>query len=156
MNIRSASPADIPAIAALVEFHARRAELLPRSVEAIRDTLADWVVGEQDNTVLGCASILQYTPWLGEIRSLAVNDCARRKGVGSGMVGALIDQARSRNIPTLFALTRIVPFFLGLGFAISDKTFFPEKIWRDCQLCLIQEHCDETAVVIHLAEVNHL
>ena len=81
MNIRPASPADIPAIAALVEFHARRAELLPRSVDTVGDTLADWVVGEQDDTVLGCASILQYTPWLGEIRTLAVNDCARRKGV---------------------------------------------------------------------------
>lgn len=156
MNIRSAGPADIPAIAALVDTHARRAELLPRSAEAIRGTLADWVVGEQDNTVLGCASLLQYAPWLGEIRSLAVNDCARRKGVGSRMVRSLMDQARRRDIPTLFALTRAVPFFLGLGFAISDKTFFPEKIWRDCQLCLIQEHCDETAVVIHLAEMNHL
>lgn len=155
MNIRSASPADIPAIAALVDIHARRAEVLPRPIEAIRDTLADWVVGEQENTVLGCASLLQYTPWLGEIRSLVVNDCARRDGVGSGMVRALIDQARRRSIPTLFAVTRVVPFFLGLGFVISDKAFFPEKIWRDCQLCPIQEHCDETAVVIHLAEVNH-
>ncbi len=154
MNIRSASPADIPTIAALVDFLARRAEVLPRPIEVIRDTLSDWVGGEQEDMVLGCASLLQYTPLLGEIRSLVVDDCARRNGIGSGMVRALIGQARSRSIPTLFAVTRAVPFFLGLGFSISDKTYFPEKIWRDCQLCPIQEHCGETAVVIHLAEAN--
>lgn len=63
---------------------------------------------------------------------------------------ALITLAQSRKVPTLFALTRVAPFFSKLDFSPSEKERFPEKIWRDCQLCPIQDNCDESAVVIHL------
>ncbi len=36
MNIRPARPTDIPAITMLVEEHARRGDLLPRTVESVQ------------------------------------------------------------------------------------------------------------------------
>jgi amino-acid N-acetyltransferase len=156
MRVRPATPSDIPAIVALVGSYARRGEVLPRSDEEIRDTLADWVVGEKREQVLACGSLLRYTPRLAEVRSLVVQGNAKGNGLGSAVVKALISMAQRQNIPTLFALTRVEPFFFKLGFVPSQKELFPEKIWRDCQLCPIQEHCDESAVVLHLAEMDYL
>ena len=98
---------------------------------------------------------MHYTPQLAEVRSLAVHVSATGNGLGSAVLRALIALARRQKVPTLFALTRVAPLFVKLDFSPSDKAFFPEKIWRDCQLCPIQEHCDESAVVLQLADSEH-
>ena len=152
MNVRPANLTDIPAITALVDNYARRGEVLPRSADEIRDTLADWVVGEKKGHVLACGSLLHYTPQLAEVRSLAVHEGATGNGLGSAVLKALIVLAQRQKVPTLFALTRVAPLFVKLDFSPSDKAFFPEKIWRDCQLCPIQERCDESAVVLFLTD----
>lgn len=155
MRTRPANPNDVRAIAALISDYAQRAEVLPRSAEEIRETLPDWIVGDQAGQVLACGSLLHYTPRLAEVRSLVVRNGSKRQGRGSAIVTALIAEARRQEIPTLFALTRVVSFFQKHGFAVSEREAFPEKIWRDCQLCAIRDNCDETAVVLHLADINH-
>lgn len=149
MEIRFAGPADVPGISHLIDTHARRAEVLPRPVKAIRDALPDFVVAVDAGRVVACGSLVHYSPLLAEVRSLTVDDTTKGNGYGRAVVHVLIEEARRRGISTLFALTRVTPFFLKLGFDLSDRTFFPEKIWRDCQLCPIQDRCDETAVVLH-------
>ena len=61
-----------------------------------------------------------------------------------------IDEGRRRGIPTLFALTRAVPFFEKMGFSITEKERFPQKVWNDCNICPLKEMCDETAMVLEL------
>ncbi len=153
MNIRSARESDIPDILRLVSDHVRRGDLLPRTALSIRETLDNWLVGkDKDGDIVACVSLLYYTPTLAEVRSLAVSDKVKGQGWGRTIVKTLITQARQNGVPTLFALTRAVPFFQKVGFAITSKERFPGKVWRDCQFCPIQAHCDETAVVLHLNE----
>lgn len=153
MHIRTATEPDIPAILALVNEHVRRGDLLPRTAESIRTTLPDWLIAKDpDDDVVACVSLLYYTPFLAEVRSLAVADKVKGQGYGRTLVRALIERARLRGVPTLFALTRAVGFFQKAGFVITNKERFPEKVWRDCVLCPIRERCDETAVVMHLQE----
>ncbi len=155
MIIRSAQNSDIPALLRLVSDHARRGDLLPRTALSIRDTLADWLVAEDENgNIAACVSLLFYTAVLAEVRSLAVSDKYKGNGVGRKLLAALIARAQEKQIPTLFALTRAVRFFEKAGFAITQKEDFPEKIWRDCFICPVKECCDETAVVLELAMSN--
>jgi N-acetylglutamate synthase-like GNAT family acetyltransferase len=156
MQIRPARPADIAAILALVNEHARRGELLPRTAVSIRQTIADWTVGVQAGVVVACASLLPYAPHLAEVRSLAVADLVKGQGWGTAILQAVAWQARQRQITTLFALTRAVTFFERAGYTVSDRAFFPEKVWRDCQQCPLQHQCDETAVVLHLEPIRQL
>jgi amino-acid N-acetyltransferase len=151
MKIRTAAPGDICSIMILVNDHARRGDLLPRSALSIRDTLPDWLVGELNGEIVACGSLRPYTPVLAEVRSLAVHDDVKGQGLGSALLQALIAEARRRYIPTLFALTRAVSFFKRAGFTITEKERFPEKVWRDCNICPIKHRCDETAVVLNLA-----
>jgi N-acetylglutamate synthase-like GNAT family acetyltransferase len=152
-QIRPATQDDVTGIVALVNEQARRGNLLPRSAAAIQATLADWLVAETDGDgVTGCVSLLPYTSGLVEVRSLAVQDKAQGQGVGLQLVESLIQEAKRRRVPTLFALTRAVGFFERCGFAVTERHLFPEKVWRDCHQCPLRHNCDETAMVLHLAE----
>lgn len=152
--VRPATRADVPGILALVQEHARRGNVLPRTRESIEASLADWlvVVVPHGGTlqVLGCVQLLAYNPRLSEVRSLAVADAARGQGVGSRLMVALIAEARRREGQTLFALTRAVDFFERFGFTVSEHARFPDKVWRDCRHCPLRERCDEIAVSLRL------
>jgi N-acetylglutamate synthase-like GNAT family acetyltransferase len=152
--IRPATKEDVSGIVALVNEQARRGNLLPRSAAAIQATLDDWLVAEANGEITGCVSLLPYTSGLVEVRSLAVQDKAQGQGVGLQLVQALIHEARRRRVPTLFALTRAVGFFERCGFAVTERHLFPEKVWRDCHQCPLRHNCDETAMVLHLAEIR--
>ncbi len=150
VEVRRAYPEEVQGIAALVDVHFLRAEVLPRSVEAIRISIDDWVVAVEGTSVLACGSLLAYSPSLSEIRSLVVADQSKRKGLGKAVVNALIEEAQRREVDTLFALTRAIAFFEKVGFRRTERFRFPEKVWRDCVTCLIQDKCDEFAVILSL------
>jgi amino-acid N-acetyltransferase len=148
--VRPADERDVQAIADVVNAHARQGHLLPRSAENIRASLGNWLVAELDGRVVGIGSLLDMSPTLVEVRSLAVLPAYRSYGIGGLLVRGLVEWARQRGIPTVFALTRAVPFFERLGFVVTDKERFPEKVWTDCVICPLRERCDETAVALEL------
>ena len=150
VHVRPARDDDIAAIVAVVDENARLGHLLPRSAENIQSSLASWLVAEINGQVVGIGSLVDMSPTLVEVRSLAVLPAYRSYGIGAHLVDALVDQARERGIPTIFALTRAVSFFTRLGFVISARESFPEKVWKDCVVCPLQHHCDETAVVFEM------
>ena len=155
MRIRPAISNDVPQILALVNEHVRRGDVLPRTAQSIRETLPDWLVGiDEDSELIACVSLLFYTSALAEVRSLAVADKVKGQGWGRTIVKALLTGAKQQGVPTVFALTRAVGFFQKLGFSITTKERFPQKVWRDCHICPLLENCDETAVVLHLNPVN--
>lgn len=145
--IRKAHLGDAPAIAGLVNQGEREGQLLPRSLDSIRADIDDWIVAEEDGIVVGGGSLLEMGPTLYEIRSLVVAPEFRGKRIGAKIVEGLVEQARARGIPMLFALTRAVPFFEKLGFSVTVKEDFPEKVWRDCIVCPVRQACDEVAVL---------
>lgn len=146
--VRRAEESDIESIVAVVAENARLGHLLPRSPENIRATLSTWLIAEVDGVAVGIGSLVQMNPTLVELRSLAVLPAYRGLRVGQALVRSLVDEARRQGYAKIFALTRAVPFFLKLGFGITSKDDFPEKVWRDCAICPLQHACDETAVVI--------
>jgi amino-acid N-acetyltransferase len=152
--IRQASERDVQPIADVVTANARHGPLLPRSAENIRASLATWLVAEIDGMIVGIGSLLDMSPTLVEVRSLAVLPAYRSYGIGGLLVRDLVERARARGIPTVFALTRAVPFFERMGFVVTDRARFPEKVWRDCVICPLRDNCDETAVVLELDKLT--
>jgi argininosuccinate synthase len=155
MVIRSAHLTDVPGILALINAYVRRGDLLPRTAVSIQETLDDWLIGENEaGDIVACVSLLFYTNALAEVRSLAVADSVQGEGWGRVLVKSLIANARQRGVPTLFALTRAVGFFQKVGFTVTSKERFPQKVWRDCQMCPLVDACDETAVYFQLNPVT--
>ena len=150
--IRKARPDDCAAIMAIVNAFAARGLMLPRTLEEIRERLADFLVCESDGRIVGCAALHVSDKGLGEIRSLAVLEEAQRSGVGAGLVRGCLDEARERGMTRVFALTYVREFFRRLGFRDYAKEDLPSKIWSDCFKCSKRENCDEEAMIIQLGE----
>ncbi len=150
INIRLVIVDDVAEIVRLVSRHASRGAVLPRTTQSVYETIDDWLVAESEDEILGCVSLLRYGSGLVEVRSLVVQERLQGFGLGTRLLDALINEAKQRHIPRLFALTRVVAFFERFGFNETDRQLFPEKVWFDCQQCPLLDNCDETAVVLLL------
>ncbi|HOB75938.1 MAG TPA: N-acetyltransferase [Phycisphaerae bacterium] len=153
--IRSARMSDVPEIHRLITHHAELNRMLFRSHTDLYEHLRDFFVSvepvEGQERVVGCAALELVWRDLAEIKSLAVDEAWRGRGIGSQLVRAAIEEARRLELARVFALTREQHFFERLGFTVVPRETLPHKVWTDCVRCPLQENCDEIAVVLGLA-----
>ena len=148
--IEKATMADAPTIQGLVSGLASLGEMLPRPLAEIYEQLRDFLVVRDNERLVACAALHIVWEDLAEVRSLAVLDEWRDKGVGALLVEACLDEARALGIVTVFALTRQPSFFERLGFHQADMMDLPRKVWGECFRCPKFPNCDEVAVIIEL------
>jgi amino-acid N-acetyltransferase len=147
LDIRAASLADVPGLERLMAPFIATGDLLPRSNYDLCRHIKEYVVAvADDGTVIGCGSLKVYSQTLGEVAGLAVADGWQGSGLGRAIVAALLQDAERLGLAETFALTRKPAFFDRLGFARTEKTRFPLKVWADCARCPRQSCCDEIAV----------
>ena len=145
--IRKARLDDVKEIQKLIKQYATKGGILPRSLSELYDHLRDFFVYTKNRKVIGiCALHLSWED-LAEIRSLAVKEEDRKKGLGAKLVKACLDESKSLGVRRVFALTYEPVFFERLGFKRVDKTILPHKIWTDCLKCVKFPDCDEIALV---------
>jgi len=153
--IRNATMKDVPEIHRLVTYHAELNRMLFRSHADLYEHLRDFIVWvEQRNDgeqVRGCAAVELVWRDLAEIKSLAVDESWRGRGIGRDLVRAAIQEGRRLALKRLFALTREKVFFEKLGFVLVPKETLPHKVWTDCIRCPLQENCDEIAMIYDLS-----
>ena len=155
--VRKAVLDDVPAIHGLVEGYAFQGVMLHRPISEISEGLRDFFVYGDEDGVLGAAALHICSSDSGdmaEIRSLAVREDALRKGIGTALVTACLNEALSLGLKRVFALTYKTGFFTKMGFKVVDKQTLPHKIWQDCVRCAKFPGCDENAVIIELNELG--
>ncbi len=146
--LRQANVYDAETIFTLVNHYAGQAQMLPKSQNQIYQNIRDFrVIVDAQNRVVGCGALHVLWGDLAEVRSLAVAEGYRQKGLGRKIVEQLIADAQELGLPTVFALTYVPGFFESLGFRIIDKNSLPRKIWGDCIDCPKFPNCDEVAVI---------
>jgi len=129
ITLRHAWPSDVAAIAALVNGFAGANMMLPRTAAEIALVVDDYVVAtDARGQVIGCGALKQYSPSLAEVASIAVAREAQGRGFGSRMVMAVEELARMRGYGQVFLFTVTPRFFETLGYTISDRAAYPEKI----------------------------
>ncbi len=148
--IRDAVETDVMSIHLLLAGYAREQLLLARPPEDILYHLANFVVAEKDGKLIACGALRDFGSSLFEVRSLAVDSCHAGKGLGSQIVGYLIERAKRKRPCRVFALTYHPALFMRLGFHRVTKELFPPKIWCDCSKCPKKDNCDEEAVLLEL------
>jgi len=150
--IRKATLDDVGSIQKLVNSHAQKGEMLPRSIGDICDNIRDFFIYEDNGATIGCCAL--HVTWvdLAEIRSLAVAEQAQGKGIGSALLSACMNDALKLAIRKVFALTYKPEFFERAGFHKIDKSELPHKVWVACVNCIKFPDCDEVAVIRQLVE----
>lgn len=145
---------DVPDIHRLITHHAELNRMLFRSHADLYEHLRDFIVAVEPvdgrDHVVGCAALELVWRDLAEIKSLAVDESCRGRGIGSQLVTETVESGRRLGLQRVFALTRERKFFENLGFQVVDRATLPHKVWTDCVRCPLQENCDEIAVVREL------
>ena len=129
--------------------------MLFKSYAQLFENLRDFAVYQDDATkeVAGCVALSIIWADLAEVRSLAVDDSQRGKGIGTKLVQWTVEEARRLQIRRIMSLTYEQGFFEKLGFVVVAKETLPLKVWSDCVRCPKNENCDEIAVVRTLEDV---
>ncbi len=151
--IRPANLSDVPRIQEIINSHAELGKMLFKSYAQLYEDLRDFAVYLIDGQVVGCVAVGIIWADMAEIRSLAVDERHRGKGIGSDLVKWCLDDARRLQIRKLMSLTYEQRFFEKLGFVVVQKETLPLKVWSDCVRCPKNLNCDEIAMVNELTDV---
>jgi len=154
LRVQPAEVADARAIHELVNDFARRGEMLPRTMAEIYEGLRDFSVVRAGGEVVACGALHIMWEDLAEVRSLAVREDCHGEGLGTLLVRAHLDEARSLGLATVFALTYRPAFFERLGFRQADVMTLPRKVWNECYRCPKFPTCNEIAVVLELGAMR--
>jgi amino-acid N-acetyltransferase len=147
IEIRKARMSDIPALLDLINGYAAKGVMLPRTELEISESIRDFSVALADGRFAGCGALHFYSPTVGEVRSLAVADRAKTRGVGRQLVETLVKEATGYSLGAVFAFTYVPDFFRKAGFEEVERGALPLKAWKDCLRCPKFQSCDEIAVM---------
>ena len=114
--VRPARTADVRAIRALVSPLADSRVLLQKEAVGYYETVGDFVVAERDGVLIGCGALHVMWEDLGEVRTLAVDSGLEHRGIGSVLLGRIVDRALDLGLSRLFCLTFETAFFAKHGF----------------------------------------
>ena len=115
VRVERARVGDVRAIKRLVDEYAGPI-LLEKTLADLYEDVTEFWVARLDGDVVGCGALHVFWEDLGEIRTVATDPRARRRGVGHAVCSEIVAHARDLGLHRLFVLTFQVPFFSSLGF----------------------------------------
>ena len=145
--IRKARVSDVVVMKQIISIYSKDELMLARSLSEMYENIRDYYVCEINEKVVGCCALHVVWEDLAEILALAVKPECSRKGMGTKLVSACLEDAEDLGMKEVFALTYVPEFFATLGFKIVDKNSLPRKIWSGCLRCPKFPDCNEIAVV---------
>jgi amino-acid N-acetyltransferase len=149
LQTRKAQLQDARSIHQLIHSFTHDGTLLPRRYAEICANIDTFTIVETGSRqFIGCAALHVYGQHLAEIRSIVVHPDTKRRGAGSLLVHALLDQAQASGIKCVCLFTRIPGFFEHFHFRIAEHQALPDKALKDCVHCARRNACDEIAMAI--------
>ncbi len=118
--VRPAETRDIKAIRELIDLYALQRRLLTKETVTLYESVQEFTVAEHQGRVVGCGALHVMWEDLAEVRTLAVLEEFRGKGVGKRMLEEIIERARRIGVKRLFCLTFETKFFARHGFTEID------------------------------------
>src|SRR5210317_1140928 len=150
LSIRSAVTSDVPAIRKLADPLVEKRILLGKELVELYESIQEFVVAELEGELVGFGALHVMWRDLGEVRTLAVAESAKRKGVGTALLSDLLQRAKALGIKRVFCLTFEKDFFASHGFEqISDIPVDPETYAE-----MVRSHDEGVAEFLDLARVT--
>jgi amino-acid N-acetyltransferase len=116
MEIRSARTSDIKGIRKLIDTYAIGGRLLTKETVTLYESVQEFTVAIENNEVVGCGALHVLWEDLAEVRTVAVLERLRGKGVGHQIMQAIEERAGAIGVKRIFCLTFETEFFGRHGF----------------------------------------
>ena len=137
-RLRPAAPTDLPQVERLLT-----ASGLP--LDGVQDALSSFVVADADRRIVGVAG-LELCCDNALLRSVAVADDWRSRGIGRALVARVISDAEARGIRALYLLTTTAErYFPGFGFRRIARDDVPDDVRATAEF---KSACPDTATVM--------
>lgn len=138
LPIHNARKEDLPEILALLDGCE-----LPR--EGLADHLATTLVARDGMNIVGCSALELYQEYA-LLRSVAVKETHRRRGLASRLTKAALDLARDHQVTTVYLLTETASmFFPKLGFKPVPRSEVPQKVQSSIEFTTL---CSQSATLM--------
>lgn len=145
--LRKAIISDVEAMKQLINNYAKQELMLAKSLSELYEQIRDFYVYEDAGEIIGCCALHVMWADFAEVLSLAVDPMFSKRGIGSELLDACLDEGRELGVESVFTLTYAPEFFEKSGFSRVEKTSLPHKIWGGCIKCPKFPECDEVALV---------
>ncbi|MDR2965900.1 MAG: amino-acid N-acetyltransferase [Treponema sp.] len=127
-SVRGIHSKDLPDILRLMEPLMQKGILIRRTPEDIQEKKADYSVLVIDGSIRACGALHDWGEKQGEIAAVATDPQYTDLGLGSKIIGYLIEKARKIGMKRVFVLTtQSQDWFEGLGFKEVNIDTLPEK-----------------------------
>ena len=114
--VRSAKTSDVKGIRKLIDTYAPQRRILSKETVTLYESVQEFVVAVDGDEVVGCGALHVLWEDVAEVRTVAVNENLRGKGVGHQILEILIARAEAVGVKKLFCLTFETDFFGRHGF----------------------------------------
>ncbi|KRO36229.1 MAG: N-acetylglutamate synthase [Actinobacteria bacterium BACL15 MAG-120619-bin91] len=131
MQIRPARTNDIKGIRQLIDSYAPQGRLLSKETVTLYESVQEFTVAVEGEQVVGCGALHVLWEDLAEVRTVAVAENLRGKGVGHQILDSIIDRAQSLGVKRIFCLTFETKFFGSHGFEVIEGTPVEPEIYQE-------------------------
>ena len=149
-SIRPARTSDVAAITKLAQPLIEQRILLGKELVEIYEAIQEFVVAEQEGQVIGFGALHVMWQDLAEVRTLAVAESAKRKGIGAAMLRELLERARVLGVRRVFCLTFEEEFFRSHGFQVISDVPVDAETYAE----MVRSNDDGVAEFLDLARVK--
>lgn len=131
MEIRAARTSDIKGIRLLIDLYAPQGRLLSKETVTLYESVQEFTVAVDGGEVVGCGALHVLWEDLAEVRTVAVSEKLRGKGIGHQILDSIIERAGDLGIKRIFCLTFETKFFSLHGFEIIEGTPVDPSIYAE-------------------------
>ena len=149
-SIRPARTSDVAAITKIAQPLIEQRILLGKELVEIYEAIQEFVVAEQEGQVIGFGALHVMWQDLAEVRTLAVAESAKRKGIGAAMLRELLERARVLGVRRVFCLTFEEEFFRSHGFQVISDVPVDAETYAE----MVRSNDDGVAEFLDLAKVK--
>ena len=116
IEIRPARTSDVKGIRKLIDLYAPQRRILSKETVTLYESVQEFVVAADGDSIVGCGALHVLWEDVAEVRTVAVTEELRGKGVGHQILEKLIERAKMVGVKKLFCLTFETEFFGRHGF----------------------------------------
>jgi amino-acid N-acetyltransferase len=148
--IRPARTSDVAAITRIAQPLIEQRILLGKELVEVYGAIQEFVVAENQGEVVGFGALHVMWQDLAEVRTLAVSEDSKRKGIGAAMLRELLERAKELGVNRVFCLTFEEEFFRAHGFEVISDVPVDAETYAE----MVRSHDDGVAEFLDLARVK--